>query len=217
MRQAVCANPIDLSDVECAIDAHDQSISSGVAAFEPGDAGRPNCLSELVRRADEAVYKAKENGRNRVELWVRTEVEPTLSAPTKSNSAITNILLVEDDPLSATLWRTMLLKMPGVRVTLESGLVGVRRLIKTGFMPDVVVTDYCLSSGSGTDVVRAVREIPGVKIPVLVVSASLDEQRKLEGLKAGATLCVSKIDIGKRFRWWIEQIVKGDFSDSQAA
>ncbi|MBX3321452.1 MAG: HDOD domain-containing protein [Phycisphaeraceae bacterium] len=216
MRTAVCGTPMDLGAVENPVDHHSQTVSIGVASWEPGASHAPPSMSELIRRADEAVYKAKENGRNRVEMWVGPEKDG-IEESCDSTGAITNVLLVEDDPLSATLWRTMLLKVPGVRVTLESGILGVHRLFKAGFSPDVVVTDYCLSSGSGTDVVRAVRELPNKRVPILVVSALLDDHRKAEGLMAGATMCVSKIDISKRFRWWIEQITKGDFSEAMAA
>lgn len=214
MRSMVQARPIDLREVECPMDEHHQTISVGISSYEPGDAGCPPCMSELIRRADEAVYKAKENGRNRVEVWAKPVEQQSAACAAPVAGAITKVLLVEDDPLSATLWRTMLLKMPGVKVTLESGIVGVRRLLKTGFVPDVVITDFCLSNGSGTDVVRAIRDLSDGKIPVMVVSASLDAQRKIESMNAGATLCVSKVEIGKRFKWWIEQIVKGELSSA---
>jgi diguanylate cyclase (GGDEF)-like protein len=40
------------------------SISLGVVSREPGDS-----LEDLVRKADEALYRAKSRGRNRVEIY----------------------------------------------------------------------------------------------------------------------------------------------------
>ena len=58
MRQAIAATPIRLGDVEC-----NCAASFGVAAFQRGT---PD-LDALLSRADTALYRAKETGRNRVE------------------------------------------------------------------------------------------------------------------------------------------------------
>ncbi len=56
LRQAIADQPA----------AHGQpmSISLGVVSREPGDS-----LEDLVRKADEALYRAKSRGRNRVEIY----------------------------------------------------------------------------------------------------------------------------------------------------
>jgi diguanylate cyclase (GGDEF)-like protein len=59
LREAVMA--IDCSDLPAGVAP---SISIGVAGNDPQD----ECLDLLCRRADHALYRAKENGRNRVEL-----------------------------------------------------------------------------------------------------------------------------------------------------
>ena len=59
MRQAVAAAPARLAETSCSYTA-----SFGVAAFT---ADTPS-LDALLRRADQALYRAKEKGRNRVEI-----------------------------------------------------------------------------------------------------------------------------------------------------
>jgi diguanylate cyclase (GGDEF)-like protein len=53
----------------------DVTVSIGVAAYNHGLADK----EKLVESADSALYEAKHNGRNRVEIHVRKESKPTLS------------------------------------------------------------------------------------------------------------------------------------------
>jgi diguanylate cyclase (GGDEF)-like protein len=55
-RQAVADSPTPIDDVKV-----DLTVSIGVAERRPGEH-----LGELVRRADKALYEAKQSGRNRV-------------------------------------------------------------------------------------------------------------------------------------------------------
>ncbi|HET7656080.1 MAG TPA: diguanylate cyclase, partial [Luteimonas sp.] len=67
LRTAIAA--LDCSDI--ADDLH-LSISIGMAQLEPGDAH----LKDLVARADAALYRAKANGRNRIEAEAAGRAEP---------------------------------------------------------------------------------------------------------------------------------------------
>ncbi|MGH7685133.1 MAG: diguanylate cyclase, partial [Vulcanimicrobiaceae bacterium] len=62
---------------DLAISAHEEgsrvTVSIGVAAYLPGEQS-----VELLRRADAALYRAKEGGRNRVAFDEESEVETTV-------------------------------------------------------------------------------------------------------------------------------------------
>lgn len=228
IRSAMEAKPVDLSKVDCESDGYIQTLSLGVAAGIPGSSPQTQTITTLVKAADDAVYKAKENGRNRVECAPTPQPAPHVSqeevattaqdAPTPpttmempaSSSDTIKILVVEDDPLSATLWRTMLLKRPGVEVTSATGRRSVEKLLAAGFVPDVMIADYGLGSGTGVDVVLAVRKAHGAKVGILLISALLDEDRIESSLAAGADRCVSKVDLCKKFKYWIDEIISGN-------
>lgn len=50
------------------VDGLTMTITAGIAQFT-----QPEVLSGLIRRADQAMYQAKDLGRNRVEIWVDTD------------------------------------------------------------------------------------------------------------------------------------------------
>lgn len=228
IRAAIEAEPIDLSGVDCTAATHHQTLSIGVAASGP-DHGTGS-LEALVKAADDAVYRAKENGRNRVEL-ADTQQAAQESPESSAGHAQTQqaaarfpqptdgvrVLIVEDDPLAATLWRTMLLKTSGVEVTQATSRRGVEKLLASGYVPTVVVTDYLLGSGTAVDVVLVVRRALDADVPILVISAQLDPDRAEAAMAAGATACVSKNELCKRFKWWINRVITGDLGDLREA
>ena len=57
LREAVASRPVDHYGKTIAV-----TFSAGIAAFAPGET-----IDQLLRRADQAMYRAKEKGRNRIE------------------------------------------------------------------------------------------------------------------------------------------------------
>ncbi len=66
--------------IRCAIEREtDVTVSVGVATYYDGVSGR----GKLIEHADSALYRAKKNGRNRVEIHVREEENPADPPPNK--------------------------------------------------------------------------------------------------------------------------------------
>ncbi len=74
LREAVAAQPIPLPTPAAPTKTLIQTVSIGLVSFCSGPSGSPETLSELLDRADRALYRAKSDGRNRV----------TTSAPTRA-------------------------------------------------------------------------------------------------------------------------------------
>ena len=70
LREAVCATPVELpaTSEQPSTMPLIQTISVGLVTGGGGPAGTDVSLSELLDRADKALYRAKENGRNRVSV-----------------------------------------------------------------------------------------------------------------------------------------------------
>ncbi len=64
IRESVAANPLRLGQVVL-----DNTVSIGVAEFDPEPEFGSNILEDMIEKADKALYRAKQCGRNRVETW----------------------------------------------------------------------------------------------------------------------------------------------------
>lgn len=68
LRMAIARTPVYPTDGGAPVNL---TVSIGVATLIPTDGGEP---AELIQRADEALYAAKNAGRNRVNRWVNSSV-----------------------------------------------------------------------------------------------------------------------------------------------
>lgn len=64
LREDVAANPLRLGNLVL-----DNTISIGVAEYAPEPTFGSNLLEDMIEKADKALYRAKQCGRNRVETW----------------------------------------------------------------------------------------------------------------------------------------------------
>lgn len=64
LRQDVAANPLRLGNLVL-----DNTVSIGVAEYDPEPTFGSNLLEDMIEKADKALYRAKQCGRNRVETW----------------------------------------------------------------------------------------------------------------------------------------------------
>jgi two-component system, cell cycle response regulator len=70
IRTAISAAPIDVRDADCGRPTVEVTASLGVASIEPESAGVLTSAARLVKAADQALYHAKLNGRNMVQVFV---------------------------------------------------------------------------------------------------------------------------------------------------
>ncbi|MEA2312841.1 MAG: hypothetical protein QOE28_2809, partial [Solirubrobacteraceae bacterium] len=134
------------------------TVSVGVAGL-----GSSSCSPEqLFELADQALYRAKEGGRNRVEIVSATESEAE-----RADRAIR--LLVADDDATVRLTLATLarneegLELVGAAADADQAveLAGLRR-------PDVVLLDFDMPGGGGVRAAIDIRELlPGVRIVAL--------------------------------------------------
>jgi len=64
IRDAVAVNPLVLGPIRL-----DNTVSIGVSEYSPEPEFGSNILEDMIEKADKALYRAKECGRNRVESW----------------------------------------------------------------------------------------------------------------------------------------------------
>ena len=209
LRAAVSRTPIDIRAGNGKANEHTITISIGVATRDPA-APRYESAAKLVHAADEAVYTAKQNGRNRVERAVpggAARVKDSLPAPvpqTAKGPAITaehkptpggtiDILLVEDDPLASRLIVTLLSKRRDVRVTaVVTGEEALSKLAR-GMAPTLILADLHLPGMSGVQLVGALRAGSQTRsIPIVVLSATQDPADEKSSREAGANIFIPK-------------------------
>lgn len=211
MREALASFEVDISALKLSKSSIAVTLSAGIAHAEGST--WPGAGEHLVQRADEALYEAKHNGRNRVEWWVGADA---VLAPAPQVAGRTRILIVEDDPLAAAIWRTLLGKQ-NVETSFESGLPGVKRLLNAGYRPDVVVVDHVLCVGTGTEVIAEVRATVGREVPILLVSAHMTEEKRAAAQRAGASACMSKIDLCSSLGQFVQRLITGEVGKLWAA
>jgi diguanylate cyclase (GGDEF)-like protein len=154
------------------------TVSAGVAALTDPDC-RPEELFEL---ADQALYRAKEGGRNRVELH---------HGEGSSGERAIRLLVADDDPgirlvLSALVARQGDIELVGEAEDAEQAIdLAARR------RPDVVVLDFDMPGGGGVAAATAIREAnPTTR--VIALSADGSPGAQYDMTRAGAVGYVVK-------------------------
>jgi two-component system chemotaxis response regulator CheY len=119
------------------------------------------------------------------------------------------ILAVDDSP-------TMLLSLQGM---LERAGHSVRKspsaedaltVLKGGYKPDLMITDYHMGAMDGIALVRAVRKLAGCQfIPILLVTTESQQDKRVAAKAAGATGWLVKPVLPDVLLQVIKQVVPG--------
>lgn len=109
-------------------------------------------------------------------------------APAFDDLSGLKVLIVEDDALAAQ-GLAGLLTSWGCRVRLVEGLGEAKPLVATGYVPNVIISDYRLRGGeNGMDTVHRLRAGIGREIPACLMSGDTDPALMQSARDAGLTL-----------------------------
>jgi diguanylate cyclase (GGDEF)-like protein len=172
------------------------TVSGGVATYHPG----MTSSDELVAAADQALYRAKREGRNCIRMYEGTPSNPTLGLgeprdleeellhdefpgePGPGLGEGRRLLLVEDDEEILALLEDFL-RGEGFQVSGAENVRDAVRELRADF--DVVLTDLRLPGSAGHEVVSAVKaRWPHTQ--VVVMTGLQDARVAADALNAGA-------------------------------
>ncbi len=102
----------------------------------------------------------------------------------------THVLLVEDEDSHAELIRRAFeSRGSSIELTIAGSLDEARRIVE-GAAPDLIIADWLLPDGKGTDLIPA--DLRGGAYPVIVMTSHGDEQVAVGAMRAGALDYVAK-------------------------
>jgi diguanylate cyclase (GGDEF)-like protein len=154
------------------------TVSAGVAGLDDG-ARRPD---ELLELADQALYRAKETGRNRVEVH---------RGPAGGQEATIRVLIADDDPSVRLTLAALAESVDGLELAGEAEDASQAIELATRRRPDVALLDFDMPGGGG---VRAAVEIREASPTTRIVAFSADgsQAAQLDMSRAGAVGYVVK-------------------------
>jgi diguanylate cyclase (GGDEF)-like protein len=148
------------------------TVSAGVAGTAEGSC-RPD---ELFRLADEALYRAKGGGRNRVEVH---------DGAAQAEEAPVRLLVADDDPGMRLLLSALVAREAGLELVGEAEDATQAIELAARRRPDVVLLDFDMPGGGGVAAAIAIREAnPTTRIVAL--SADDTQGAQYDMSRAGA-------------------------------
>ncbi len=171
------------------------TLSMGIASFLPDD--HVPSHEEILARADQALYEAKAQGRNRLCAW--EDLQARLRAPPDAPGAEPapgaglsgRLLIVDDDPQMGRLLSRMLNPL-GLRTELKSSAdEGLTSLRDQPGRYDVVLTDLSLPGQDGFAFLSALDQLDPTLVRIVITGhATLDNA--VAALRHGAYDFVGK-------------------------
>jgi diguanylate cyclase (GGDEF)-like protein len=148
------------------------TVSAGVAGLDD-----PSCdPAQVFELADQALYRAKAAGRNRVEVYRAAGEEP---------GAAIRVLIADDDPMIRLTTSALIEREPGLELVGEAEDADQAIEMAARRRPDVVLLDFNMPGGGGVRASIEIREAdPAVKIVAL--SADDSQGAQYDMTRAGA-------------------------------
>ena len=103
-----------------------------------------------------------------------------------------------------------MLEMSGFAVITANNGVEALNKLKSGTKPDLIITDVNMPTMNGLELIKNIRELPGLKfVPILTLTTESDETKRAEAKKLGATGWLVKPVQGPDLIKIIKQLVPG--------
>ena len=154
------------------------TVSAGVAGLDD-----PSCdPAQVFELADQALYRAKEGGRNRVEVY---------GADNGSVAGAIRVLIADDDPMIRLTTSALIGRADGLELVGEAEDADQAIELAARRRPDVVLLDFNMPGGGGVRAATVIREgNPDVKL--VAMSADDSQGTQYDMTRAGAVGFVHK-------------------------
>ena len=183
------------------------TISVGVSSMDATSAHEVTAPEQITHAADQALYRAKHEGRNRTSV---TSLSDARRGTPERKARM--VMIVEDDPLASRLLSFLFSKSRDLKTvvvrTAEEAVEWIASPSAARPRPDAVVCDLNLPGMSGLGLVKSVRETCGRGLPCLVVSASTAEREQQACLDAGADAFVEKSEFCTNPDRWLSRVME---------
>ncbi len=164
------------------------TVSIGAASCRRQD-GHMSSVEELLAHADEALYTAKRNGRNRAIVWTNPDEaqgkdkDEQADVPVRPN--IPSVLVIDDDPSVLKIVK-ILLEVESISVkTFESPDEALETFQANPPAFDAALVDLNLGATNGLEVIRRMSELNPFLVSIIITGdATLDNA--ISSLRHGA-------------------------------
>lgn len=209
--------PFDISGGSNGQSPLNVTVSIGVASISPAEIGQGMKMQTLIKRADQALYQAKDQGRNRVCIAAEEQHDAPLSEADvvevnpndreKKKVSTGSILIVDPDPLAAKLLQMLFAEKSDASPMIAfSAAQAADQLaaVPSDAPAPLIITEAQLPEGSVASFIQTVRQTSqGSQAVIWVVAASYQPAVSRACLEAGADHVCSKSEIVTGLGRWV--------------
>ncbi len=119
-------------------------------------------------------------------------------------------ILIVDDSATMTMSVKSSLELNGFKVTTAADGVIALDILKTGFKPDLIITDINMPRMGGLELIKEAKMLPALRfVPILTLTTESDPAKREQGKKLGATGWLVKPVSGPDLLKVIKQVLPG--------